>query len=403
MRTFGSWRWHAAVAVLGLAVVLGWYWLQPEASARESATAVTAASPAAALPGVQGPGGGGPVSAAEAARREREVRASVRLERAEQLYRSYRESTRFPPDSRPLEEHPDQARPFAPVQDEARLRDSAGRPVAGVRIRSTQDRVFVTGMESALFTLEAVDDEGRPVPLVVRRSVAQSIPDSKTLMTVVHADVPFADDGAGADDVAGDGRHAARLTPATQGFAGRPGTIRLVVELIANDQQGGAAFDLVYLPEVAGAWSGVREALENGALNFYLQAQVRVAGRYVASARVQDANGVPLALLQFNDVAGPGPVEFRLPLAGLLVHEKSPAFPLRLVDVEAFLLRPDVFPDRTMMPRLAGVAHVSQRYSMENFSTQEWQSEQRDRYLAEYLRDVTRAEDELKEVTQPRR
>ena len=128
MRTFGSGRWHAALAVLGLGVVLGWYWLQPEASANENATAVTAAaSPAAALPGAQGPGGD-PVSAAEAARREREVRASVRLERAEQVYRSYRESTRFPPDSRPLEEHPDQARPFAPVEDEARLRDNAGRP-----------------------------------------------------------------------------------------------------------------------------------------------------------------------------------------------------------------------------------------------------------------------------------
>ena len=200
--------------------------------------------------------------------------------------------------------------------------------------------------------------------LVVRRSFAQSVPDSKTLMTVVHADVPFADDGAVADDVAGDGRYAAQLTPATQGFAGRPGTIRLLVELVANGQQGGVAFDLVYLPEVAGAWSGAREALENGALNFYLQAQVRVAGRYVASARVQDANGVPLALLQFNDVVGPGRWSsgFRSRRPGAREESRLPAAPGGRGSLPA---EADAFPDRTMMPRLAGVAHVSQRYAME--------------------------------------
>ena len=403
MRQLRSWRWRAALGMVGLALVLGWYWLQ-EATAQDQSAAPVLSPAAAGFPrGPLPPGAGGLPGNADQAWRQRQLLASQQLDRAEHVYRSYLEATRFPPDSRPLEEHPDQARPFAPVQDEARLRDSAGRPVAGVRIRSTQDRVFVTGTEAVRFTIEAVDDEGRSVALVVRRSFAQSVPDSKTLTTLVHADVPFADDGAGVDDVAGDGRHAALLTPATQGFAERAGTIRVIAEVIANGRQGGVAFDLVYLPEMAGSWSGVREALENGALNFYLQGQVRVAGRYVASARVQDANGVPLALLQFNDVAGPGQVEFRLPLAGLLVHEKSPAFPLRLVDVEAFLLKPDTFPDRSMMPRMAGVAHVSQRYSMESFSTQEWQSEQRDRYLAEYQRDVTRAEDAVRASMRPSR
>jgi hypothetical protein len=388
------------VVACAVAAALGWYWQSPAAGAPENRTPAhslgAAASPmsGAALQA----GTSVPVSAAEASRRERLSQASQRLERAEQVYRSYRENTRFPPESRPLEEHPDQAQPFAPVLDEANLRDSAGKPVAGVRIRSSQDRVFVNGAEAVRFTLEAVDDEGRPVALLVRRSVATSVPDSKVLTTLVHADVPFTDDGTGADDLAGDGRYAAQLTPALQGFADRAGSIRVIVELVANGQQGGVVFDVVYVPDVAGAWTGVREALENGALNFYLQAQVRAAGRYVASARVQDANGAPLALLQFNDVAGPGPAEFKLSLAGLLVHEKSPVFPLRLVDVEAFLLKPDTFPDRSMMPRLAGVAHVSKRYAIENFSTQEWSGEQRERYLAEYLRDVLRAEDELTQL-----
>ena len=92
-----------------------------------------------------------------------------------------------------------------------------------------------------------------------------------------------------------------RLTPATQGFANYNGTIRVLAEIAADGQQGVAQFDVVYTPASAATWSGVREAVENGSLNFYLKSNVRRAGRYVVSARVDDANGRPFALVQFND------------------------------------------------------------------------------------------------------
>jgi hypothetical protein len=90
-----------------------------------------------------------------------------------------------------------------------------------------------------------------------------------------------------------------------------------------------------------------------------------------------------------------GPAEFKLSLAGVLVRDRNPPFPLRLVDVEGFLLRPDTFPDRAMMPRQPGEAHVSKRYDVNSFSGDEWQSEERERYLDEYGRDMQRALDEM--------
>jgi hypothetical protein len=115
----------------------------------------------------------------------------------------------------------------------------------------------------------------------------------------------------------------------------------------------------------------------------------------VVNARVVDARGQPLALLSFNDEVGTGSQRFRLTLFGRLIRDAQPAFPLRLQDVEGFLLLPDQFPDRAMLPRRAGVVYSSQRYGLDRFSDAEWQSEERSRYLTEYQNDVDRASQDL--------
>ncbi len=82
------------------------------------------------------------------------------------------------------------------------------------------------------------------------------------------------------------------------------------------------------------------------------------------------------------------------------MRDRQPGFPLRLVDVEGFLLQPDTFPDRAMMPRQPGAIHTSKLYKTGNFSDAEWHSEERDRYLTEYARDVQRALDEVNRLKQ---
>lgn len=105
--------------------------------------------------------------------------------------------------------------------------------------------------------------------------------------------------------------------------------------------------------------------------------------------------GRGLVLLTFNDEVGTGSQRFRLTLFGRLIRDTQPTFPLRLQDVEGFLLLPDQFPDRAMLPRRAGVVHTSQRYGLDRFSDAEWQREERSRYLTEYQNDVDRASQDL--------
>lgn len=361
----------------------------PMASAQASLTPRAAAGNTASAPWS---------STGQQARRQQLQQAQERYERTTQVYTSYRDATRYPHTSRPIAEHPDQVKPFAPVEEVKALRDASGKGVKGVRLRTSQDRVFLGGVESVLFSIEALDDSNRPLSLTIERSTAQTLADSATPVTLVSAEVPFNDDGTGADIGARDGKYSARLSPSAQGFGAFAGTIRLVAKIQAGGEQGAIAFDVVYAPDIPATWAGAREALENGSLNFYLKAQVKEAGRYVVSARVYDANGAPFALLQFNDEVKAGTQEFKLQLFGALIRDKNPAFPLSLVDVDGFLLRENVFPDRAMMARQAGTVLTSKAYAVDSFSSAEWSSEERERYLREYGQDMQAALDALNKL-----
>lgn len=389
------------VAVLALAA-MGWRWAAAGGDAAPSLSNAggkfaQSGSSTEPLANVGGSAGGGPFSAAGLqSRQQRLTLWQGRYERAEELYATYRDATRYPPESHPIAEHPDQVRPFDPVVEETAMRSATGEAVKGLRLRTTQDRVFLSGAETVKFTIEALDENARVLPLTVTQASAQSRPDSSTLARLIQTTVDFSDTGTGADELARDGKFSARLRPAQQGFAAYAGTIRLLAQVSANGEQGVAHFDVIYSPDVPATWGTVRETLEAGSLNFYLQAKVLTAGRYVVSARVDDANGVPFALLQYNDEAGVGLREFKLQLFGALVRDKNPSFPLQLRDVDGFLLLADKFPDRAMMARRSGAVHVSARYALDRFSPAEWSSEERDRYLAEYARDAEQARNQLR-------
>ncbi len=311
-----------------------------------------------------------------------------RYERAEKTYAHYRDATRYPHESRPLLEHPDQVHPFASISEDTKLRGSGGEPVKGIKLRTTQERVFASAADTVKLTVQAVDDQGAALPLVISSASAQSVAESKVLAQSIRTNISFADNGQGADSAAGDSTYSTRLSPSTQGFGSYAGTVRVLVQFTANGQPGVAQFDVVYNPEVPATWTGVREAVEGGSLNFYFKVKVNQAGRYVASARLDDANGTPFALLQFNDEVTIGAREFKMQVFGALIHDKKPVFPLRVRDAEGFLLFADRFPDRALMSRQAGVVHTSARYRVDNFSAAEWTSEERERYLAEYTRDA---------------
>jgi hypothetical protein len=315
---------------------------------------------------------------------------------ADHTFCSYRDGSQYPAGSRPMAENADQNTPNSPVTDMHPMRLQGGGVDANVQLQTSQSRVYMASNEAVAFSLRAVDASNQVLPLVVTRAVAQGITYNGTRQTP-QVSVPFVDDGSGADPVPNDGAFAGVLAPGQTGLAGFAGTIRTEVRYSVNGKNGAVIFDVIYTPELPAVWTGqVREAIENGSLNFYLKAEVRQPGRYVISGRVDDARGKPFALLTFNDVLGAGPNEVRLTMFGKLMRDQDAALPLTLRDVDGYLLKENTDPDRALMPRLEGKVYTSKNHPLKGFSDAEWQSEERTRYLTEFAKDVTLARNELK-------
>jgi hypothetical protein len=402
----------AAVVAVALAAALGW-WLAPAESVPAAASATSAPGPAlmawppatarattANLPAASAPRPGVPLSPlGEAERRAQLVLWQGRLERAQATLDGYRASAQYPHESRPIEEHPDQVRPFDPISEERALRMPGGSAPQDVKLLTTQERVFASGTESSRVTVALQSAQGRPLPLRVTRAVIREVtPPGATASTAEFT--PDANDAGRAGDArAGDGVISVLVHPAAQGFGGFAGTVRLELLLEHAGQPGFLYFDLVYSPETAAVWlPGVREVASPAGIDFFVKAMVRLPGRYVVSARIDDAQGEPVALASFNAEVAAGEQEFRLPVFGKLLRDAAPAMPLKVCDIEAFLLKPDRFPDRVMLPRRTGVQHTSRVHAIASFSAAEWEGEEKTRYLTELSKDVEEATREVQRL-----
>ena len=332
-------------------------------------------------------------------RQEQRALWQQRLERSQAALDAYRQGTLYPHGSQPASANPDQLYPNQPISEEHALRGSDGKPVPGLRLLTTQERVFVQGSETVRFTISLHDANDKALPLRIVRASAREVPAPRTAATTPELPLNFNDEGTSGDLLPSDGVYSVQLQPATQGFGSLLGQIRVEAFLQYREQQSSTFFDIIYTPEAPATWAGgAREALEDGSLAFILKANVRQAGRYVVMGRVDDATGKPFALLSSNDEVPAGAQEFRLVLFGKLVRDGKPAFPLTLRDVDAFLLRTDAFPDRALMPRLPGKVLTSQGYALSSFSDAEWTSEERNRYLGELSRDVVDAQNHVEQL-----
>jgi hypothetical protein len=379
--------WLPLALLLAVVVALGWL----RARGGEAPPVVAAAAPpppgrpffAPVAPGAALPMPG------DRARRRQLLLENYQL--ADHTLCSYREGSKYPPTSRPMAQNPDQVHPNAPVQEMNPMRVQGGGSDPKILLQTSQSRVYMAAGESVAFSLRAVDAEGRVLPLVVTRAVAQGLTFGNTRPSP-QMPVSFADDGEGADAVAGDGAFAAVLAPGQTGLANFNGTIRTEVRYNAGGRNGAILFDVIYTPEVPAVWAGpVREAIENGTLVYYLRLDVRQPGRYIVDGRVDDAHGKPFALATFNDLLGPGVNEVRLPVFGKLIRDQDAALPLTLRDVNGYLLKENVDPDRALLPRLEGKVYTGKAHPAKSFSDAEWQSEERSRHLTEFSKDFRAA------------
>lgn len=384
--------WAGAALALLLAIGLV-FWLD-SGEGTSAPPAAGGASPAAGPARFFGPvSDSGLATPGEHAERRRQLVENVQL--TDHSYCSYLAASKYPMDSRPAAQNPDQLHPSQPVTEMNAMRLEGGGNSANVFLQTSQSQVYLAAGEAAAFSLRAVDAQGATVPIVITRALAQGMTYGASRPTQQLV-LSFSDDGGGADPVAGDNAWAGILAPGQTGLAGFHGTIRTEVRYTAGGRQGFALFDVIYTPVLPAAWTGkVREALENGSLNFHLGLDVRQPGRYIVTGRVDDANGKPFAVLTFNEVLGVGVRDVTLTVFGKLLTDERPALPLRLRDVDGYLLRENVDPDRLLLPRREGRVFASRLRTLEGVSNAQWQSEERTRYLDEYAKDRKAARERL--------
>ncbi len=306
-----------------------------------------------------------------------------RLARAKKTLDTYIEATHYPPDSRPMSEHPDLRAPHHVEPAHMPLaRDD--RKLTDARVNLEQDRFFLVGNDTVNFQITCENSDG-PAPCEVL-SARTSVPPSEAKGAVPPAvDVPFAS--------AAQGIAAASFRPSQQGYANFHGTIRVAIELRVRNESGSASFDVQYTPTAPAAFTGkVREALDGGSLDFFVEMDVTKAGRYLLSGRVDDAAGKTFAYVTFNDELPPGRQEARLQVFGKLVHDQNATSPFRLRDIEGYLLEENTFPDREIMAGMDGVVLTSRAYKMSDFSDDDWDSADKQRHLAEFRKDVSEAQ-----------
>ncbi|MCP3138899.1 choice-of-anchor X domain-containing protein [Pyxidicoccus xibeiensis] len=371
----------------------------PAAPGRGPAQGMAARAAPGPGPG-PGPGATAPTPAVartpeDAAREAERTLWEKRLERAKRTLETYVSATRYPPQSRPSSEQVDQMELPEPERTRPLSRDNAD-----VQLRLKQDRVFVVGSEAVHFLVGCEDAQRQARPCQV---VSASASEAEHMTRGAGAEgVPlaFLDDGSGGDPLAGDGTYTGRFQPSKQGFPMFSGTLRVAVRVRSGKAEGTAFFDILYTPSPPAQFTGrVREVVEGGSLQLLLGVHVRKAGRYVVAGRVDDESGVPFAHVSFNEELREGTQEVKLTVAGNLVLDESPTFPLKLRDVEGFLLKESGDPDRELMTTLRGYVHTTNDYPPTVFSPTEWQSEERTRYVEELTRDVKEAEAHLDALT----
>jgi len=322
--------------------------------------------------------------------------AGLRLRRAEEILANYRRFAQYPPGSRPAKEHPDQMTPLAPVVRQQPLYGK-GQANEEVRVQLGQDRRELVGDESVRLWLRCEDSQGKVLPCQVPQATAMVAPPQES--NVPSVAVRFADDGRSGDAQSDDGTLTATVQPVSLGFGQLHGPLRVQLSISMGREQGSAFFDVMYTPDAPARFAGkVSESVSGGSLVLSVGLHVTRPGRYFVIGRVDDHREQQLAYLEWDGQLVAGAQTVPLTVFGKLMHDQRPELPLRLRDVEGFLFVEDSAPDRMHLPRLAGVVHTTQVYSLADFSDREWDSEQKRRYLDEYQKDVEQA---AREATQP--
>lgn len=310
----------------------------------------------------------------------KEIQAK-RAQRARHVLDNYKAWAKYPPSSRPMDEHPDQIHPHYVASSHQPI-SRPGQKLSDAKVRLSQDRLYLVGDEQAELRMACETSEG-PAPCAISSSKAV-VPSHYAHPQGIspQSDVIFSAGEPGSPAIA-------VFQPSAQGFSGYSGPIQIQITLSVEGERGWASFELMYTPDAPAVFLGqYRESLEEGSLHIYAGIEVRRAGRYIIAARVDDAEGKSFAYLQFNDEIGEGKQELKLTIFGKLIRDLGARSPFRLRDIEGYLLKENTYPDRDLIAGIDGLAYTTKTYALRDFSDDEWQSEEKERHLKEFQKDV---------------
>lgn len=153
----------------------------------------------------------------------------------------------------------------------------------------------------------------------------------------VLAEVVYADDGKGADLLAGDGIHSGRITlPAAMAPAlGTAQSLMLTVTAaLTNGEQRRAVGGFQYSNPGAVLTGRYKDLIRNGNLVMQAEVEVLTAGRYHLTGTLANLAGVPLASAQAaQHYAAPGKYWMDLSVYGLILREAGALGKLNLTSV----------------------------------------------------------------------
>jgi hypothetical protein len=357
-----GWRRPAVVLTLivfGAAGVVAW-WARASVPARDAV--VTARPPAAAAPT------DADARTASASRapshvvvpyvKPPPVKAVPAL--GMQAAAEYRRRARYPRSAQPLA--PDEADPIVRDREISPV-ESRGRNGAEPVLRVFAAAMGFESPEPAVVYAELTTN-GRPVPA---REIRATL---TTEMLAPLAEVPFHDDGADGDAVAGDGRWTVVFPgDALGGPLSTSYLVQVHARLDGDDERKGAA-SFLYASPHAQLTGGYRDALVDGSLVVGIEVDVAQAGRFHVEATLYGAGGTEkIAWAQAAQWLEPGTQWLDLSFFGLILRERGIDGP--------YVLRYVALSTTTEMPnaknRLAENAYQTAAYRAAGFSDRPYQ------------------------------
>jgi hypothetical protein len=310
----------------------------------------------------------------------------------------YREYSKFPPNSRPVDEsYSDIAQPglIASAPQPLLVTDAAGKKLAsGVYCTLQPEEQNVSAGQQQRITLTCqrgpqAAPNAPPLAIQVEGMAAEVVAEDGKISALPLGSATFNDDGSRGDELARDGVYTVALPIAAQAL---PGHVTFAADVRMADreaadpdtaQQLRAGFSIA--PPAPARFTGnARDRLEEGSLIVTIELEVERAGRYRVFANLEHA-GELLAYAKEDLTLDVGVHQVPLLFFGKILRDAGHDGPFQITQLrgQRFNLEPgNQGPLNEPLPILLQ-AHETAAYRASEFSSKEWTSPYKQERIAE--------------------